>query len=281
MFLPISVIREFSEKYKREFAIPFFVSGIIPASVEEEKFQVLIEAGMVKARIGLQSGNPRIMKEVFVRPFHDRKLLVASEIAYNNRKRLAPLQYDLIVDNPWEHPEELKHTIRLVHSLKPPYTFAINSLTLLPGTTIYRMGEQAGFTRKNQEITLASYVQYIPTRLNLTLAFYIITRVPQFWIDYVLGQDFGDRTVTMKRYPMIGAMIIAVGLIKKVIHGLIRRDISAIPRPFDLILGMLFIGQHNSPANPDKASQPFFQYSLPRKNKDNLQTTPPCRSAEF
>jgi anaerobic magnesium-protoporphyrin IX monomethyl ester cyclase len=241
MFLPIEVIREFSAKYREEFAVPFFVSGIIPASIDEEKLQVLFDAGMIKTRVGIQSGNARIMKEVFRRPSQDRKLLAGSQIAYNNRNRLAPVQYDLIVDNPWETPEELKDTIRLVHALKPPYTFAINSLTLLPGTAIYRMGEKAGYAKKDPKITLSSYVQYMPTLLNLTLACYNIGRVPQRWIDYIMRRDFGARTVTMKQYPRLGALILALGLVKKLIHGLLRRDISAVPRPFDRRLGAILI----------------------------------------
>jgi radical SAM superfamily enzyme YgiQ (UPF0313 family) len=196
---------------------------------------------LIKMRVGIQSGNRRIMREVFMRPAHDQKLLAGSLTAYKNRKKLAPVQYDLIVDNPWEHPEELKDTIRLVHELKPPYTFAINSLTLLPGTTIYRMGEQAGYTKKDQKITLSSYVQYMPTLLNLTLAGYNIGRVPQRWFDSVMARNFGDRTVTMKRYPRFGALIITLGLVKKIVHGLLRRDISAIPRPLDLSLGRLLV----------------------------------------
>ncbi|MEP7351727.1 MAG: cobalamin-dependent protein, partial [Acidobacteriota bacterium] len=125
MFLPLNTIVEFAKQYKQQFDMPFFVSGVIPASVDERKFQALIDAGLIKARIGVQSGNARIMKEVFVRPMHDHKLALGSEIAYKNRAKLAPVQYDLIVDNPWETPEELKDTLRLVASLKPPYTFAI------------------------------------------------------------------------------------------------------------------------------------------------------------
>jgi radical SAM superfamily enzyme YgiQ (UPF0313 family) len=208
---------------------------------------------MIKTRVGIQSGNRRIMKEVFRRPTHDRKLRAGSEIAHKNRKKLAPVQYDLIVDNPWETPEELKDTIRLVHALKPPYTFAINSLTLLPGTTIYRMGEKAGYTKKDQKITLSSYVQYMPTLLNLTLAGYNIRRVPQRWIDYIMAQNFGDRTITMKQYPRIGAVIIAIGLVKKIVHGLMRRDISAVPRPLDRRLGAILIRRRIKKSQPPSA----------------------------
>lgn len=261
MFLPLETIREFAAAYKQTLDVPFFVTGVIPASVEERKFEALIDAGMIKLRIGIQSGNTRIMKEVFVRPLHDDKIFAGSRIVHKHRKRMAPVQYDLIVDNPWEHPEELKDTLRLVAGLKPPYTFTVNSLTLLPGTTIHKMGEEAGFTNPEEKITLASYVTYMPTELNLTLAFYNIAPVPKFWLDRVLKRDFGARTVNMKTYPLAGAAISIAGLIKKVVHGVLRRDISAIPRPLDLAAGRIFVGRSKRvrSAKPSAA----FEHCLP------------------
>ncbi len=265
MFLPMHVILEFAKQYKAQFDIPFFVSGVIPASVDEKKFQALIDAGLIKTRMGVQSGNKRVMKEVFVRPQHDHKLLLGSEIAHKNRAKMAPVQYDLIVDNPWEHPDELKDTLRLVASLKPPYTFAINSLTLLPGTTIYRMGEESGYTTKDEKITLASYVTYMPTALNLTLALYNIAPVPKFWVDRVLAKDYGDRTVTMKTYPILGAVIAIAGMVKKILHGVIRKDISAIPRPLDLLAGRIF-ARRKGQLDPKAKMPREFELCLPKPN---------------
>ena len=176
---------------------------------------------------------------------------------------MAAVQYDLIVDNPWEHPEELKDTFRLVASLKRPHTFAINSLTLLPGTTIYRMGEEAGFTQKAQKITLASYVNFMPTALNLTLAFHNIAPVPKFWIKRVLARDYGSRTIEMKQYPRLGAMISALGLMKKILHGIARRDISAIPRPLDLLAGKLFVRAKGRKTGPPSVPKEF-EHGLPK-----------------
>jgi len=241
LFLPVHTILEFARQYKQQFDIPLFVTGIIPASIDERKFEALIDAGMIKARMGVQSANERVMKEVFVRPHHNHKVLLGSEIANKHRKEMAPVQYDLIVDNPWEHPEELKDTLRLVASLKPPYTFAINSLTLLPGTTIYRMGEEAGYTKPEEKITLASYVTFMPTVLNLTLAFYNIAPAPKWWVKRVLKREYGERTVEMKQYPRIGSIITKMGVVKKILHGLARRDVSALPRPLDLLLGRFFV----------------------------------------
>ena len=243
LFLPVEVIREFAEKYRKEFQIPFFVSGIIPASIRREKFQILIDAGMIKARIGIQSGNRRIMREIFARPLHEERLIEGSEIAYTNRKKLGPVQYDLIMDNPWEHPEELKDTIRLVHRLKPPYTFSLNSLILLPGTRIHAMAEQAGLTGEDRGISPSSYERLMPNMLNLTLAFYNITKVPEFWYRRVMKRDFGARTVAMKRYPFTGRLIITAGMLKRAFHNLIRRDVSLWPRPLDGWFGRVLVGR--------------------------------------
>jgi radical SAM superfamily enzyme YgiQ (UPF0313 family) len=273
MFLPMHVILQFAAQYKKEFDIPFFLTGIIPASIDERKFQALIDAGMVKARIGVQSGNARIMKEVFVRPLHDHKLIAASAIVNQNRSRMAPTQYDLIVDNPWEHPDELKDTLRLVASLKPPYTFAINSLVLLPGTAIYQMGKDAGFTERNETITLASYVQFRPTELNLTLAFYNITAVPAFWVNRVLGRDYGERTVTMKQYPRLGRLITSLGLVKKILHGIARKDIFSIPRPLDLLAGRIFVRCKGFRAGAPRVPREF-EHGLPRPGGTMAEADP-------
>jgi radical SAM superfamily enzyme YgiQ (UPF0313 family) len=279
MFLPLKVIQEFAAAYKDRFDIPFFVTGVIPASIEERKFEALIDAGMVKLRIGVQSGNERIMREVFVRPRHDEKIFAGSEIVYKNRRRMAPVQYDLIVDNPWEHPEELKDTLRLVAALKPPYSFTVSSLTLLPGTTIHRMGEEAGFTNPEEKITLASYVNFMPTALNLTLAFYNIAPVPKFWLRRVLKRDYGERTIAMKQYPLLGAVISALGLLKKVVHGVARKDISAIPRPLDLVAGRLFVrrrGARHSTVVPRE-----FEHCLPKSGMTPREVMAPSSAGTF
>ena len=281
MFLPLSLIRKFSARYKEEFpSLPFFVSGIIPASISREKFQALMDAGMIKMRIGIQSGSQRIMREVFVRPLHEDKLVEGSEIAYRNRRRLGPVQYDLIVDNPWEHPEELKETIRLVHRLKPPYCFALNSLRLLPGTTIYQMGEKAGYTAADQDIMPASYEQFMPNVLNLTLALYNITKAPDFWLRRVLKKDFGERTVAMKRYPLAGFIINLLALLKKNLHNLVRGDIYLWPRPIDQWGGRLFVRRRLNKAPDVRSDQYAFGHALPRRNRSIGAQALPIQAAK-
>jgi len=268
MFLPIELIREFAEKYKKDFKVPFFVGGVIPASLNRDKLQILIDAGMIKMRVGIQSGNRRIMRDVFMRPLHEAHLIEGSEIAYKNRKKIGPVQYDLIVDNPLEHPEELKDTIRLVHRLKRPYTIALNSLRLLPGTAIHRMAQKAGLTKDDDRIISSSFEHFMPNMLNLTLSFYNITRVPGFWLRYVLKKDFGERTVTMKRYPVLGAFVLAAAILKKNFHNLIRGDIFLLPRPLDAWFGRFFVRpSFRTDAGLASDSHPY-SHALPRRNAD-------------
>ena len=139
------------------------------------------------------------------------------------------------------------------------------------------MGEEAGFTKPDEKITLASYVTYMPTELNLTLAFYNIARVPKFWLERVLKRDFGARTVAMKQYPLTGALISIAGLIKKVVHGVMRRDVSAIPRPLDLTAGKLFVRRSKRArlAKPSAA----FEHCLPYPTEAFSERVAPRKTA--
>jgi hypothetical protein len=164
--------------------------------------------------------------------------------------------------------------------LKQPYTFAINSLTLLPGTTIYDMGESAGFTKKDEKITLASYVNFMPTELNLTLAFFNIARVPGFWLRRVLGRNYGERTVTMKQYPRLGRLLTTLGVLKKMVHGIARKDISAIPRPLDLLAGKWFVRARGSKQG-DPQTPREFEHCVPKAGAKRVRAASAGESSEL
>ena len=66
MFLPLHVILEFAKKYKEQFDIPLFVTGIIPASIDERKFHALIDAGMIKARIGEMADYRKLLGDILL-----------------------------------------------------------------------------------------------------------------------------------------------------------------------------------------------------------------------
>jgi hypothetical protein len=82
-------------------------------------------------------------------------------------------------------------------------------------------------------------------------------------VKRVLNRDYGDRTITMKQYPRIGAILSFLGVVKKIIHGLARKDVTAIPRPFDLIAGRWFIARRGDKRG-DAHVPPEFKHCLPQ-----------------
>ena len=138
------------------------------------------------------------------------------------------------------------------------------------------MGKEAGFTDDGKKITLASYVHFMPTLLNLTLAFYNITRVPDFWFRYVMRKKFGQRTVTMPQHRLLGTLVTACGLVKKLIHSSLRRDISPMPRPLDRWVGKLLVRKQIPNRHDPNSKEYRFKSALPvhpvRPNAPQVET---------
>ena len=67
MALPYAVLEEFCKLYKAEIKIPFAVYGVIPNYVREDKIALLLDAGMNRVRMGIQSGSENIL-EFYKRP---------------------------------------------------------------------------------------------------------------------------------------------------------------------------------------------------------------------
>jgi radical SAM superfamily enzyme YgiQ (UPF0313 family) len=55
--LPYAVLEQFCKLWKAEVRIPFAVLGIIPNYVREDKIALLLDAGMNRVRMGIQSGS--------------------------------------------------------------------------------------------------------------------------------------------------------------------------------------------------------------------------------
>ena len=77
--LPYEVLEEFSKLWKAEIRIPFAVMGVIPNYVREDKIALLLDAGMNRIRMGIQSGSENIL-EFYKRPTKLKKIKEATKI---------------------------------------------------------------------------------------------------------------------------------------------------------------------------------------------------------
>ena len=100
------MLREFADLYKPTIGLPLFVTGFQPSMVDEERVSILVDAGMRRARVGIQTGSIRAMREVYRRPTTAVQLARTFDVLHRFSDRMDPPMYDLILDNPWETKEE-------------------------------------------------------------------------------------------------------------------------------------------------------------------------------
>ncbi len=135
-------VEEFSQRYPREIGIPFRVWGH-PLMINHRIISNLVEAGLYQIVVGIQSGSPRIRKEVFHRNESQEEIIKCSQVLAECK--VPKVIYDFMIHHPFESLEELKETYRLCLELKPPFELQIHGLHFLPGTDIVQMALDAGY----------------------------------------------------------------------------------------------------------------------------------------
>jgi anaerobic magnesium-protoporphyrin IX monomethyl ester cyclase len=135
--LKLDVLREFAAVYKREIGLPFTVPGVIPNYVRHDKMAVLVDAGLVRVRMGIQSGSERIL-QFYDRPTPLPKIRNALEILKDFTPAMIPPAFDIILDNPVEEPADTLATLDMIYDMPRPYTLNTLSLRIIPNTEMAR-----------------------------------------------------------------------------------------------------------------------------------------------
>ena len=120
-------IQEFAQRYKREINRPFCIL-ISPWTYSEDKVRLLVEAGMDRLIMGIQSGSENTNYNIYERKIPNKKILEITQ-SLNKFKGMIPY-YDFIGMNPLETREDLVNTIRLVKKLPTPCFIFSNNFYL-------------------------------------------------------------------------------------------------------------------------------------------------------
>jgi len=158
----INWIREFSEKYIKSgikvrlkcLAEPASMSG---EKISREKIKLLVDAGLTDIIVGIQSGSDRINREIYNRFITQSQLLKAAQTLNEFRGKLT-VMYDIITCNPYENPEDILETIKLVLQIPPPFYLSVNNLIYFEGTPLYRRALADGIIK--QESDTAEMLNY-------------------------------------------------------------------------------------------------------------------------
>ena len=130
-------IVKFAEEWKKEIGMPFRAQ-CSPATINEEKYAALIDAGLCFTELGIQTGSAETMR-MYKRGMTNEQLLKAVNIISKYKDYIQVPDYHFILDNPWESTEDVMKGLRLVYpapSLQPPAEFA----HLLPGDGVLSQG---------------------------------------------------------------------------------------------------------------------------------------------
>ncbi|HAZ10413.1 MAG TPA: hypothetical protein DCY56_04830 [Candidatus Omnitrophica bacterium] len=175
--LPQEVIQEFCEKYKKEIGLPFGIGGIKAEILKKEKLYMLVDAGLITVRMGIQSGSERVNRQVFKRHFSKEKNIEAAKIFKLFKNKLRPPFYDIILDNPWENRADKLATLELLRELPRPYFLNVFSLSFFPGTELYERALKEGLI--NAYDPLKQYHKIRKNFLNLLMLYTSILKFPR------------------------------------------------------------------------------------------------------
>ena len=150
-------IEKFNHEYKKEINLPFNIWGH-PLKINENIIKNLVDAGLNQIVVGIQSGSPRIRKQVFNRPETQEDIINSSKVL--SKCKVPNVIYDFMLQHPFEVLDDLKETFELCMAMEPPFQLQIHGRNFLPGTDIVDMAIDDGhLTNEELEKIMYSSIQ--------------------------------------------------------------------------------------------------------------------------
>lgn len=210
--------------------LPFVATGMIPNLLTESKLALLIEAGLLRGRIGIQTASERILREVYNRKNYNDEIVRCSTLFARYAKQLVPPAYDVILDNPWETSDDRLQTLQLLRRLHRPYLLNLYSLNFYPNTEIHRMALEQSLVGVDESLGYTkSYLAWDHTYLNCLIALAGLVRVTPSRRAFLIAANNHD--VNPKVPKLLRNGLNASLLAKRVYYHIIRRDVTMIPYP--------------------------------------------------
>ncbi|MCL1788070.1 MAG: B12-binding domain-containing radical SAM protein [Defluviitaleaceae bacterium] len=135
-------VLEFANEYKAKIGLPFEAWGHPRITSDPVCISAMVDAGLSKIVIGIQSGCPNVRKEIYFRNETQEQVLNCSKVLAECKVPL--VIYDFILGHPFETPEDLKETLALCRKLTKPFRLQLHGLSFLPGTPIEDIAVEKG-----------------------------------------------------------------------------------------------------------------------------------------
>ena len=223
--LRYEVLEEFCKIYKAEINIPFCVFGIIPNYVREDKIALLLDAGMNRVRMGIQSGSENIL-EFYRRPTKLKRIKEATEIFNKYRKYMIPPAYDIILENPVETTEDTRATVDMIYEMPRPFTLNIFALRVIPNTRMADDLQKRGL--KIPEIDSDYFTGYHRTMGNALVFLFTVYKIPHWMYKRLRNKIYPPHT-KQTNYPIFFKLCRIAYYCKRGVDHLRFMDFSFLP----------------------------------------------------
>jgi len=187
-------LTEFAEGFKREIDLPWYCQTS-PSTLSRSRLDLLVESGLIFCEMGIQSGSDEI-KDLFKRTETEKQVQSAAQLLneyYEAGKLLTP-RYHVITDVPWESNDSVLQTIRLLISLPRPFTLAIGSLCLFPGTALNDRARKDGLLWDEvNQVYRKPFLKPQPSLQNWFIAASGMNWIPQTWLQSLVDGNIIER----------------------------------------------------------------------------------------
>lgn len=140
-------IDEFIDRYKKEINLPFEIWAH-PLKVDRNLIGKLVSVGLYKVVMGIQSGSPRVRKEIFHRVEKQEDIIEASRVLSDCK--VPQVIFDFMLQHPFEKERDIRETYELCMKLKRPFELQLHGLNFLPGTDIVDKALEMNILDRNE-----------------------------------------------------------------------------------------------------------------------------------
>jgi len=179
-------VAEFAERYKKEIGLPFEIWAH-PLKVDKKLIQMLVDVGLYKVVMGIQSGSPRVRKEIFHRIEKQEDIINASRIFAECK--VPQVIYDFILRHPFETEEDIRQSYELCTKLAPPFELQLHELQFFPGIDIVEMAIKMNIATREE----LDKVMYAPMKIQYRKYWGEKNKNPvmNFWYYLIYMTQFG------------------------------------------------------------------------------------------
>jgi radical SAM superfamily enzyme YgiQ (UPF0313 family) len=202
-------LKLFAKEYKEKINLPFqcFVS---PDTIDDEKLKLLINAGLYKLEMGIQTGSESLNKNLYNRNISNMTVMKGVQIINKYKTKMEYPNYQLLYCNPYETDKNLIETITLLQKLPPPYCLQAFPLQFFPGLELYKKAECDGLLKEKIFVNFGNYKKAL--ELN--------TR--EIYLNFLIYLMTG--TVTVKNLGRLPRFLLPILTNKKVINYFKKHD---------------------------------------------------------